>query len=106
MDSCEYGFMIDIPLEHVEFKRAHLLFGLEASDVQVKFKNLFRPLSLFTIRIADEFVFYFVLFLYLLSELRTHFYSIFPLSLDCCILLSGINSITRSKWLWCRNYNK
>ena len=40
------------------FKQVHLLFGLETSDVQVKFISLFRFLSLFPIGILENISFF------------------------------------------------
>ena len=55
MASREVGFMINILLRGVAFKRVHLLFRMESSDVQVKFKNLFCFISIFLIFLVDGF---------------------------------------------------
>ena len=54
LDSCEAGFMVGSLLEVVAFKRVHLRFGLEASDVWVKFISLFRFHSLFPVRLMEK----------------------------------------------------
>ena len=83
--------MIDSLIEGAAFKWIQFRFGLKASDFQVKFRNIFRYISLFMTRIADNFAFSFVLFLSFRSVLRTNFCSIFILCLDCCRLLSVMN---------------
>ena len=57
---CEACLMTYILLECVEFKQVHFRFGLEASGVQVEFRIIFRSLSLFMIRIVEEFLFSFI----------------------------------------------
>ena len=59
MDYCEAHFMTDSFPEDVAFKWVRFWFGLEASGVQVKFRSLFRSLSLFLISLVGNFLFYF-----------------------------------------------
>ena len=63
MASCESGFMIYILLGGVTLKRVLFRFWLEDFDIQVEFRNILRSLSLFTIRLADEFEISFILFI-------------------------------------------
>ena len=56
MAYCEFRFMNDILLEDVAFKKVDFLFGLEDSNVQVKFKSLFCSLSLIPVRIVNKFL--------------------------------------------------
>ena len=51
--------MTDSLLVGVVFKRVNFRFGLEAPDVQFNFRNIFRSLSLFMIRLVEFFSFYF-----------------------------------------------
>ena len=48
----------------VSFKWVYSRFRLEASDVEVKFKNIFRSQSLFLINLVENFKFFFVLLCY------------------------------------------
>ena len=58
-DSCESCFINDILLICVAFKKVHFRFGLEDTDIQFNFRNIFRYLSLFPIRIVNNFLLYF-----------------------------------------------
>ena len=48
--------MIDSLFGGVAFKRVNFRFGLEASDVQIKFINIFHYPYIFLIRLVDEFL--------------------------------------------------
>ena len=54
LDSCEDGFVTNSLLVGVAFERFHFRFGLEFSDVQVEFRNLFRSLSLSPITVVER----------------------------------------------------
>ena len=54
LDSCEDRFMTDSLLVGVSFEQVHFRFGLETSDVQFKFMDIFRYLSLFPIRFVEN----------------------------------------------------
>ena len=58
--SCETRFINNSLLEDVAFKQVHFRFGLEASDIQIKFRILFRSLSLFVIRLVGGLSFFFL----------------------------------------------
>ena len=93
-------------LKFVAFKRVHFIYILEAPDVQVEFIILFRYLSLFLIRVVDEFSIYFIIFISFISGSQINLLYIFLFSLNRCILLSGIDSIAKSKCLLCCNNNQ
>ena len=47
MSSCEYDLIVNSLLEGVAIKRVHFRFGLEVSDIQIRFRSIFRSLYLF-----------------------------------------------------------
>ena len=74
MDSCEYRLMNDILIIGVAFKKVHFIFGLEAPDIQFNFRNIFRYLSLFPIRLVKTILLYFTFSprSLMISELEKH----------------------------------
>ena len=59
LDSYEALFVTNSLLGSVASEGFHYIFGLEGPDVQFNFRNLFRSLSPFMIRIMKKFSFYF-----------------------------------------------
>ena len=58
--SCKDRFITDSFLIGVAFKRVHFQFGLESPNVQFNFRNIFHSLSLYLIRLVENFAFYFL----------------------------------------------